>query len=341
MGLKVGIYSSAGTETCGGYPASISNEYLDASTFSAWGIDYLKYDNCYVPANWTDTYNFCVPDDYLVYGPYVNGTCPVSNTTAPAGYDWGTSNTAKRYGIMRDALEAQNRTILYSLCEWGQADVEEWGNSTGNSWRIGSDITPTWERVAEILNLVSFLSSSSNFWGHNDADMLEIGNGNLTSAEERSHFAFWAAVKSPLIIGTDLGVLATEKVSLLKNKALLAFSQDEEVGGPATPYKWGVNADYTFNATSPAEYWSGAMSGGSRGSRATMVLALNSLEVGAVREIKWTEVPELSKGLARWDQGSFEVTDVWTGQTLGCVKGGVTRTLQSHDTMALVVGNKC
>jgi alpha-galactosidase len=72
---------------------------------------------------------------------------------------------------MRDALEAQNRTILYSLCEWGQADVEAWGNETGNSWRMSGDITPYWDRVAAILNENSFLLNSVDFWGHNDADM--------------------------------------------------------------------------------------------------------------------------------------------------------------------------
>jgi len=81
---------------------------------SRLGIDYFKYDYCYVPSNWTDEYDACLPDQWQTYGPFPNGTCAVTNTTAPAGYDWGTSNTAKRYGIMRDALLAQNRTILYS-----------------------------------------------------------------------------------------------------------------------------------------------------------------------------------------------------------------------------------
>jgi alpha-galactosidase len=233
---------------------------------------------------------------------------------------------------MRDALLAQNRTILYSLCEWGQADVEVWGNATGNSWRISGDITPWWARVAEILNENSFLLNSVGFWGHNDADMLEIGNGNLTLAESRSHFAFWAAAKSPLIIGTDLSVLPTDHVDILKNEALLTFHQDPVYGGPATPYKWGTNPDWTFNATNPAEYWSGASTKG------TLVLALNTLDETAWREIKWAEVPELKEG---WGTESFEVTDVWTGKSLGCVSGGVGRWVGSHDTIGFVVGGKC
>jgi alpha-galactosidase len=115
MGLKIGIYSSAGTETCAGYPASIGYESIDAATFAAWGIDCLKYNNCNVPENWTDTCFACVPDS--AFGP--NGTCTDSNTNyCPAGYDYSQSNSAKRYGRMRDALLEQNRTILYSLCSW-------------------------------------------------------------------------------------------------------------------------------------------------------------------------------------------------------------------------------
>jgi alpha-galactosidase len=231
---------------------------------------------------------------------------------------------------MRDALLAQNRTILYSLCEWGQADVEVWGNATGNSWRMSGDITPYWSRVAEILNENSFLLNSVNFWGHNDADMLEIGNGNLTLAESRSHFAFWAAMKSPLIIGTALNLLPADHVEILKNQFLLAFSQDEDFGGPATPYKWGTNPDWTFNATNPAEYWSGASTKG------TLVMALNTLDVPAIRTIEWSEVPQLEKGC-----GSFEVTDVWSGKNLGCVEGGIKEEVGSHDTIAYLVGKKC
>lgn len=71
-----------------------------------------------------------------------NGTCPSLTNPAPAGYDWSTSKTAERYYRMRDALLAvqNSRTILFSLCDWGQADVEKWGAQTGNSWRMSGDI---------------------------------------------------------------------------------------------------------------------------------------------------------------------------------------------------------
>jgi len=195
---------------------------------------------------------------------------------------------------------------------------------------MSGDITPWWSRVAEILNENSFLLNSVNFWGHNDADMLEIGNGNLTLAESRSHFAFWAAMKSPLIIGTALDVLPTSHVDILKNKYLLAFSQDDVYGEPATPYKWGINPDWTFNATNPAEYWSGASTKG------VLVLALNTLNQTTKKSILWSEVPELDD-----DHDAFEVTDIWSGKRLGCVGRGIVTSVEAHDTAGYLVGRKC
>jgi len=235
---------------------------------------------------------------------------------------------------MRDALLAQNRTILYSLCEWGQADVETWGNETGNSWRVTGDITPDWDRIAQILNENSFNLNYVDFWGHNDPDMLEVGNGNLTIEENRSHFAFWAAVKSPLIIGTALDTLPTDHLDILKNKYLLAFSQDNTFGKPATPYKWGINPDWTFNATNPAEYWSGQSESG------TLVLALNTLNDTTEKEIVWNEVPHLEKTHKRGGD-AFQVTDIWSGEDLGCVRHSLKKQVNSHDTAGFLVGDRC
>ncbi|CAM6006072.1 unnamed protein product [Sphagnum balticum] len=229
------------------------------------------------------------------------------------------------YGIMRDALLAQNRTILYSLCEWGQADVEVWGNATGNSWRISGDINPWWARIAEIMNENSFLLNSVNFWGHNDADMLEIGNGNLTLAESRSHFAFWAAMKSPLIIGTALDALPATHTAILRNQFLLGFHQDEVLGASASPYKWGTNPDWTFNSTNPAEYWSG---------QSTKGPGIEYLGYTG-NEGDWSEVPHLEKG-----GDAYQVIDIWSGKSLGCVAHSIKTVVGVHDTVGYVVGER-
>lgn len=101
----------------------------------------LKYDNCGVPRNWTDQYNACVPDEISKGGIFPNGTCPDLESPAPEGYDWTQSNTYLRYHRMRDALLSVNRTILYSLCNWGAAGVATWGSEVGESWRMSGDIT--------------------------------------------------------------------------------------------------------------------------------------------------------------------------------------------------------
>lgn len=102
----------------------------------------LKYDDCGVPPEWQDEYISCVPDsdeDPSSWN-FPNGTCPDLMNPAPKGYDWTRSKTHQRYINMRDALLNVNRTILYSLCDMGHANVNTWGNSTGNSWRITNDI---------------------------------------------------------------------------------------------------------------------------------------------------------------------------------------------------------
>ncbi|KAF2086364.1 glycoside hydrolase family 27 protein [Saccharata proteae CBS 121410] len=328
LGFKMGIYSSAGTMTCAGYPASLGHEELDATTFAEWGIDYLKYDNCGVPSNWTDECDICVPDS-TIDTDLVNGTCTNTTGLCPAGYDFSQSKTALRYRRMRDALGAQNRTILYSLCEWGQADVQSWGNSTGNSWRTTGDIRPTWPRILEILNENSFHMNDVDFFGHSDADMLEVGNGNLTLQERRSHFALWAAMKSPLLIGTALDGLAEENVKVLLNRYLLAFSQDRVYGKPAMPYKWGTNPDWTFDPERPAEYWAGESGNG------TLVLMLNTDNSTVTRTASWAEIPGLETG------GSYEVVDAWEDKSLGCVKGGYEAEIAAHDTAVILVKEEC
>ncbi|KAI0408047.1 glycoside hydrolase family 27 protein [Xylaria palmicola] len=323
LGFKVGIYSSAGTETCAGYPASLGYESIDAATWAAWGIDYLKYDNCNVPRDWRDECDACVwnrdhPENY------VNGTCVNPDDFCPAGYDYSASNSAKRFAIMRDALQAQNRTIHYGICSWGTAGVEQWGNQTGNSWRMSADIRSGYKYITGILNLNSFMLNDVDFWGRPDADMLEVGNAGLTAAEARTHFAFWAAMKSPLLIGTDLDAASDEARSVLLNKHLLAFNQDDVYGAPAKPYKWGTNPDYTFNETNPAEFWSG------ESQRGTLVLLLNTLADSRNMTADFREVPSLDA------DATYSALDVWTGKSLGSFTSDVTVEVASHDTAVML-----
>ena len=215
---------------------------------------------------------------------------------------------------MRDALLPHN--IFFSLCEWGWADVQVWGNRTGNSWRVSDDISNTWPAIIRIIVGNAHTLDNTGFYGHGDADMLEVGNGQSV-AEARTHFAVWAAMKSPLILGTKLDKIASNMVTIVTNKYLLDFNQDEIIGEPAKPFNW----DWNFNDTTPPAFWSGASSKG------VLVLMTNYGSTPAEVTTLWQDVPELDA------KGNYEIVDIWTGNTIGCYTYGMTFfNVASHDT---------
>ncbi|KAL4556965.1 hypothetical protein LXL04_035135 [Taraxacum kok-saghyz] len=185
-GLKLGIYSSAGVFTCQVRPASLFHENDDAATWASWGVDYLKYDNCF---------NL--------------GIKPID-----------------RYPPMRDALNATGRTIFYSLCEWGEDDPALWAGNVGNSWRTTDDINDTWASMTTIADLNDKWAAYAGPGGWNDPDMLEVGNGGMNYLEYRSHFSIWAIMKAPLLVGCDVRNMTTETFEILSNKEVIAVNQD-------------------------------------------------------------------------------------------------------------------
>ena len=202
-GLKLGIYADAGVRTCGGEPGSLGHERQDAALFAAWGIDYLKYDNCYA-------------------GPGCDqGACP-NGSALPA---------QQRYAAMREALIGAGRPIVFSICNWGNDDVWQWGAGYGNLWRTTGDILPTYASMLSIFHANLALAEYAGPGGWNDPDMLEVGNG-MTLAEDRTEVTLWAAMAAPLIIGTDLVQATTGTLSVLTNAAVIAIDQDP-LGRPA------------------------------------------------------------------------------------------------------------
>ena len=235
---------------------------------------------------------------------------------------------------MRDALLKQTRTIQFSLCVWGNARVERWGNGTGHSWRMWGDIRPDWTGhpdyswgIMPIVNQASFIWNSTNFWGHNDWDMLEVGNGALTIEENRSHFALWCALKSPLIIGARLTSIQKPILDILTNSDLIAFNQDPVYGASAMPYKWGYNKDGTYDINHPAEYWVGTSTKGIH------VFMLNTRDTAFSMSAVFSEIPGL-KGLPDTE---FLVHDMWTKEDLGAFKGQIQRQVARHDTVVLTI----
>jgi len=187
-GLKLGIYSDAGTQTCSlTMPGSLGHEEQDAKTFASWGIDYLKYDNC-------------------------------NNKNI---------NPKERYPIMSKALLNSGRSIFFSLCEWGQQDPATWAKAIGNSWRTTGDIADNWNSMTSRADENDKWASYAGPGGWNDPDMLEVGNGGMTVGEYRSHFSIWALAKAPLLIGCDIRAIDSVTLALLSNKEVIAVNQDK------------------------------------------------------------------------------------------------------------------
>jgi alpha-galactosidase len=185
-GLKFGIYSCAGSKTCQGRPGGRGYEFQDARSYARWGVDYLKYDWC--------------------------------NTT--------TQDARSSYATMRDGLYAAGRPVVFSLCEWGTAKPWEWAREVGHLWRTTEDIVDRWDAMIHIVDLERELAqyAGPGYW--NDPDMLEVGNGGMTTEEYRTHFSMWCMLAAPLMAGNDLASMSPETAEILKNKELIALDQD-------------------------------------------------------------------------------------------------------------------
>jgi alpha-galactosidase len=202
-GLKIGIYSGPGPATCAGYEGSLGHEEQDAQLYASWGIDYLKYDLCsFIPAVMQKQ----SPDDKAA-----------QMRLMIAAYD-----------KMAKALKATGRPIVLSLCQYGWDAVWEWAPELGgNLWRTTGDIQPNWDRIYAILSQQEGLEKYAGPGHWNDPDMLEVGNGKLSLAENRSHFSMWAMLAAPLLAGNDLPHMKPEIKDILTNRDVIAIDQDK------------------------------------------------------------------------------------------------------------------
>ena len=230
-GLKLGIYSDAGTETCGGMPGSLGHEYQDALQYARWGVDYLKYD-------WCNT-------------PNIN----------PQG----------AYQLISDALRASGRPIFLSMCEWGNSAPWRWASAVGHSWRTTPDIWCNFDSLKVfdagytqfgVMQCIQFNDSLRKYAGvghWNDPDMLEVGNG-MTENEDRAHFTMWCMMASPLILGNDLRNMSEATRRIILNRDMIAIDQDRlgvqglhycDRDGLAFWFKPLDNGDWAFTILNP------------------------------------------------------------------------------------------
>lgn len=194
-GLSFGIYATPGRLTCGelynGYPGqlgSLRHESVDAQTFASWGVDYLKYDWC------------------------------------NADHDGATRQSA--FTTMRTALDATARPIVFSIHDKPETPVVRWRASVSNLWRTTPDIHDNWASMIGIANTNAALSSSAGPGHWNDPDMLEVGNGGMTTAEYRTQFSLWCEMAAPLLAGNDLSQTDAAMLAILTNARAVAINQD-------------------------------------------------------------------------------------------------------------------
>jgi alpha-galactosidase len=271
-GLKLGIYSDVGATTCGGHPGSRGHEYQDAITYAAWGVDYVKYD-------WCDS----------------KGLSPVG-----------------AYTTMRDAIRSAGRPMLFSMCEWGDNKPWEWAADVSHSWRTTGDIYPCWDcelshssfsryGVMRILDRQAGLRKYAGPGHWNDMDMLEVGMG-MTEDEDRAHFAIWAMMASPLILGNDLRSMPESTRRILSNKDVIAINQD----------KAGIQA-WKFMDAGQLEYWAKPLA-----NNEWAVMVLNRGEQAANISYDWKKhqlSDDLSKHEADFKQTVYDWRDIWGGKT--------------------------
>lgn len=142
---------------------------------------------------------------------------------------------------MRNALYTAGRPIVFSICEWGQNKPWEWAGEVGHLWRTTGDISDSWNSMINIFNQQKDLSRYAGPGRWNDPDMLEVGNGGMTTEEYKTHFSLWCMLASPLIAGNDIQNMTPETKNILMNKEMIAVNQDT-LGRQATCYR--DNVDY-------------------------------------------------------------------------------------------------
>ena len=282
-GLKFGIYTDAGTKTCAGRPGSMGHEYQDAQQYANWGVDYLKEDWC---------------------------------NTLPG------QSSESSYTLMRNALAATGRPIVFSICEWGSTKPWQWAGSIGNMWRATGDIQDCWSckrtwggnGLLEIIDQMDPIYSAAGPGHWNDADMLEVGNGGMTTGEYRVHFSMWAIFSAPLLAGNDLEHMSPDVREILLNKDIIAIDQDT----------LGIQG-HRVKKSGDLEVWSKQLADGGRA-----VALLNRSDKPSTIAADWRDIGYPSTV-------SAAVRDLWTHKDLAQHTGSFSAEVPSHGVVMVRV----
>eukprot|EP00253_Pinus_taeda_P012434 PITA_12434 len=249
-------------------PGSLGYEEQDAKTFASWGVDYLKYDHCNHDA----------------------------------------TNPRERHTKMSKAISNAGRPIFYSMCDWGFEHPATWAPKIANSWRTTGDIRDNWHSMASHADHNDQWAAYAGPGGWNDPDMLEVGNGNMSIAEYRSHFSIWALIKAPLLIGCDTRSATSETLEILSNREVISVNQDP----------LGVQGK-KVSQQGHLEVWAGPMS-----NNRVAVILWNRGSSQAAITASWGDIGLPSNALV-------QARDLWAHSYLPSnLQGNLTATVDSH-----------
>ena len=201
-GLKAGIYSDAGRNTCGSMfggdaigkgVGMYEHDQQDADLFfNELGFDFIKVDFC--------GGSYYHNEDHLVL------------------------DEQARYTAIAEAIRNTGRTdVRMNACRWAYPGT--WIDGQAFSWRTTGDINCSWGSVKDILAENLYMSAYCSRGHYNDMDMLEVGR-TLTAEEDKTHFGMWCIMNSPLLIGCNVASVGTTALNLMKNQELIALNQD-------------------------------------------------------------------------------------------------------------------
>ncbi len=303
LGLRFGLYSSPGPQTCGHHTGSYGHEWQDAQTYARWGTDYLKYDWC-------------------SYGAVATGS--------------GLDRFIKPYRVMRQALDRVGRDIVFGLCQYGMAHVWTWGSKApvwGNVYRTRNDIIDTWPTVCR--NSFDVEADLYPFAGPghwNDPCMLMCGWGyfwsgklrptRLTPHEQLTQFTLWCMLAAPLFMGCDLNRLDSFTISLLTNTEVISVNQDE----------LGIQAR-RVDRQGAVEVWARPLWDGT----CAVALFNRGPHAAAGHIAKWDMLDRILPRGAAPMRGAQRVRDLWRRKSLGLIKG-LSVNIPSHSAVMLKVG---
>lgn len=240
MGLKAGIYSDIGHNSCSQSGGTLDPQYLPEGSvaereiglagnvdkdiqlyFKDWGFDYIKVDACGVDEQ-AQRRRQRNGGSYNVH-PNLIVDESLNRTNVPA--------LRAAYQSVSDALQRArlNGDYVFSICAWGAGNVRDWGRQVGNVVRTSSDILPVWGRMLHTFDSAATRPLYAHPGAWNDPDMLFIGHGEFDAnhlREARSHFALWAVINAPLLIGYDLRGAPKSLLDIWGNADLVAANQD-------------------------------------------------------------------------------------------------------------------